>query len=250
MTSNRANSYLGTPPSPAAAVPTKWGTAQETRQAWENRSEPARLHAFKALGGPKLFTLPCKFRPNKLVVSKAADWKEATSSQVNTPPAPSFKGGKPATLKLELLFDTTDETDPDVRKQTDKLLQLVLKPDNQPRSHPPFCQFEWGSFLSFMGYVKDVSLTFLMFQPNGVPIRAEVSLTLNQIKDENLLSQNPTSRSEPRKTHVVVEGERLDWIAYQEYGDAAHWRHIARANGLRDPRDLRAGQILNLPALD
>jgi nucleoid-associated protein YgaU len=48
---------------------------------------------------------------------------------------------------------------------------------------------------------------------------------------------------------VVVEGQTLDWIAYQEYGSAAHWRHIADTNDLDDPRQLRSGQILNLVPL-
>jgi nucleoid-associated protein YgaU len=48
---------------------------------------------------------------------------------------------------------------------------------------------------------------------------------------------------------VVREGERLDWIAYQEYGRAAYWRHIAETNDLADPTDIRPGQILQLVPL-
>ena len=46
-----------------------------------------------------------------------------------------------------------------------------------------------------------------------------------------------------------VEGERLDWIAYQEYGNPRHWRHIADVNDLANPFDLRSGQVLKLTPL-
>jgi nucleoid-associated protein YgaU len=47
----------------------------------------------------------------------------------------------------------------------------------------------------------------------------------------------------------VVEGQTLDWIAYQEYGSPAAWRHIAETNSLDDPMNLTPGQILKLTPL-
>jgi nucleoid-associated protein YgaU len=41
----------------------------------------------------------------------------------------------------------------------------------------------------------------------------------------------------------------LDWIAYQEYGAPAYWRHIAETNNLDDPKALYPGQILKLVPL-
>ena len=39
------------------------------------------------------------------------------------------------------------------------------------------------------------------------------------------------------------------WIAYKEYGDPNHWRHIAQANGITNPMALRPGQVLNIVPL-
>ncbi|NJM39843.1 MAG: LysM peptidoglycan-binding domain-containing protein [Anaerolineae bacterium] len=44
-------------------------------------------------------------------------------------------------------------------------------------------------------------------------------------------------------------GETLDYIAYQHYGDAAQWRHIAQANNLLNPKNLRPGLVLKLTPL-
>jgi nucleoid-associated protein YgaU len=105
--------------------------------------------------------------------------------------------------------------------------------------------------LSKMSYVKKVEIDYTMFRADGTPLRAEVDLTLTEY-DLGWLSaipMNPTSMSEARKTWVVTEGQTLDWIAYQEYGNSIHWRHIAQVNHLTNPRDLRSGQILKLTPL-
>jgi nucleoid-associated protein YgaU len=43
---------------------------------------------------------------------------------------------------------------------------------------------------------------------------------------------------------MVKEGDTIDWIAFDEYGDCAMWRYIADTNGLDDPGRLRPGQVL------
>jgi nucleoid-associated protein YgaU len=168
----------------------------------------------------------------------------------------NFGGGNPATMSLELLFDTTDTGD-DVRtKYTDFLLGLLeidqnkKDENNNPVHEPPDCRLTWGSVLSLIVIVESVDLTFTFFLSNGTPVRATARLSLKQKIDEKQQSrQNPTSRSEARKTWIVHEGQRLDWIAYQEYGNPAHWRHIAETNDLADPGALQAGQILKLVPL-
>jgi nucleoid-associated protein YgaU len=111
---------------------------------------------------------------------------------------------------------------------------------------PPKVKFVWGDF-SFIAIVESVKVTFLMFRPDGTPVRAKAKVKMKQIEEETLHPpQNPTSRSAARKVWVVQEGQRLDWIAYQEYGDSAMWRYIAEINKLDNPMKLQPGQILDL----
>ena len=42
----------------------------------------------------------------------------------------------------------------------------------------------------------------------------------------------------------VNEGDTIDWIAFEEYGDSAMWRFIAETNNLDDPLRLKTGQVL------
>ena len=53
------------------------------------------------------------------------------------------------------------------------------------------------------------------------------------------------------RTHVVKKGDTLSTIAEQVYGTAGRWTDIYAANRdvLEDPDCIRAGQVLQLPAV-
>jgi nucleoid-associated protein YgaU len=203
--------------------------------------------------------IECQFNPTELTIKKSARWKAPD----NPPPARNapdldFGGGDPATFDLSLLFDTTRETsssDRDVRQYTNALLALtMLRKKSGKVLEPPLVRFSWGGFALFMAVVTEVEIKYTLFHGDGMPVRAraEVSFTQQDDTDDARLhgeAQNPTTRTESRKTHVVRAGERLDLIAYQEYGHPAHWRFLAEANDLQDPRLLEPGQILAIPAL-
>jgi nucleoid-associated protein YgaU len=47
----------------------------------------------------------------------------------------------------------------------------------------------------------------------------------------------------------VRRGDTLSSIAARHYNDPGLWRHIARANGISNPRVLTPGQVLRVPKL-
>jgi len=49
-------------------------------------------------------------------------------------------------------------------------------------------------------------------------------------------------------SYTVQRGDRLGDIALEFTGDIEHWKAIAASNGIEDPRDLRAGAVLRIPA--
>ena len=223
-----------------------------------DKPSPAEIHLFKQqTDTAKYDTIPCMFRPTEISISKSARWESPNKEDKGGDPKPqhnvphkNFSGGEAAKLTLELFFDTT-ATGKDVRGITDKLFSLVMiRKDTKKPPTAPYCRFVWGKITSFMSVVTAVSVKYALFLPDGTPVRAEASLSLEQALDETKLTgQNPTSFSDARKLRVVTEGETLDWIAYQEYGDPAQWRHIAQTNNLMNPQDLRSGQLLKLTPL-
>jgi nucleoid-associated protein YgaU len=193
----------------------------------------------------------CHFNPKEIEIKGRINWVKRPSIGSDFPNV-TFAGGDAQDMSIEFLFDSTESGD-DVRTSYGTLLEIAAVDPEQENQQtgvgePARCQFQWGRLLSFNAVIKDITQRFTLFKPDGTPLRARVTVVFSQV-GEQPRTQNPTSRSEPRKVHVVREGERLDWIAYQEYGAAAHWRHIAAANDIPDPADLRPGLALVLPPL-
>ena len=122
-----------------------------------------------------------------------------------------------------------------------------------PNPNPPMVTFQWGPpIFGFMYTVNLTSVTakYIRFHSSGIPIRAEVDLKM-QVQP-SLLSQlptNPTSGGQPgRSTHMLREGESLQSIAQTYYKRPGLWRKIAEINGITDPRRVRPGTTLYLPA--
>jgi nucleoid-associated protein YgaU len=210
--------------------------------------------------------IPCQFNPSSLKVTKPVNWhpedeghnqgggkkveQQSTKPLLNAPMM-VFGGGNSATFSLDLIFDTTGEGNTDVRTYTNQLLQLTLICSG--KESPPYVLFIWGEYSSFLSVVTRAEVTYTHFLGSGRPVRARANVTFTQASDTDggqLPSQNPTSLTEARKTHIVRQGERIDTLAYREYRSCARWRDIAEANGLDNPMDLRPGQILVIPQLD
>jgi len=198
--------------------------------------------------------IECKFRPKEYTVSKSNTWnmdrKEKETKGKNLPKA-EFGGGQPATLTMELFFDTYESGDDVREKYTNDIWDLMmvdekLKNPKTKKGEPPKCRFIWGNTMSFKAAITSISQKFTFFKPDGTPVRATLNVSFKQVEEGNVFPpQNPTTVSElGYKTRVVKEGETIDWIAYDEYGDPALWRLVADINGLEDPMRLKAGQAL------
>lgn len=211
--------------------------------------------------GKSISELECQFNPTSLTITKTVEWASAKSGdnkkeaqpQLNAPSL-EFGGGNPAEFSLDLIFDTTTMENQDVRGFTNRLLALTLMGAGDPKrseEDPPVVQFVWGEFILFIAVIKRVEINFTLFLASGVPVRARAKVNFTQCFDEDgkLAGQNPTTRTEARKTHVVQQGDRMDYLAYQEYGQPGLWREIALANDLDDPLDIQPGQILIIPRL-
>jgi nucleoid-associated protein YgaU len=82
-------------------------------------------------------------------------------------------------------------------------------------------------------------------------VRATLNVTFQEAeKSGKYPLQNPTTGGNPGyKARIVKEGDTLDWIAHEEYGDAAMWRFIADTNNINNPKILKPGQTLSIAPL-
>jgi nucleoid-associated protein YgaU len=198
--------------------------------------------------------IECLFNPAELAISKSTNWGNSAPPGVDAPNL-QFNGGGSASIALDLTFDTTNNGQ-DVSTHTSKLLKLLqVDPDlprgghNRNSGRPPWVRFHWGVLNSFQAVVQTMGVRFTYFSSSGRPLRAKVTMTLLQWKDEQTLPlQNPTSYTPTlHAIHIVRPGETLDRIAAVRFGDPSQWRLIAEANTIVDPLEVRAGTTLVVP---
>ncbi len=135
----------------------------------------------------------------------------------------------------------------DVRDYTKKVTKLLSVDSDKHR--PPELKIEWSS-LQFKGFLSKCEQRFTRFNERGNPVRAILACTFIEHRDvKKLFVANPLNSPDTTKYHTVRQGDSLWSLAAEEYGDASQWRAIAAANGLSNPRALRPGEMLVIPAL-
>ena len=230
--------------------------------------------------GKKFQDIKFQFNPTELSYDKGAQIAEIAIPGLDAP-LQQFIRGQAEKLTLELFFDSTDQgmgqQATSVTEKTDLFYQLIKI---EPKRHaPPICVFFWneqfpGSSLGkkadgnkqdqsstssnidygnqrrngFRCIVESVKQKFTLFSPEGVPLRATLTVSLREYKtlDEQLAHLNLTS---PDRTHshVLQSNETLSGVAAQFYQRPGDWRFIADSNAIEDPRRLTAGTFLTIP---
>ena len=200
--------------------------------------------------------IPCLFNPTTIQIAKSNSWSGDDAAGRNAPEL-IFEGGGSGTMSLDLIFDTTDDGSA-VTVHTNKLAAL-MSVDKELSDYdsatdtgrPQWVKFHWGDMHTFKAAITSMDLTFTYFSGAGVPLRANVSISLTQYEAEASWGpQNPTSGTPtPSRLHQVQRGETLDRISARHYKDSTKWRLIAEANGITDPLALKPGSILSIPRL-
>ena len=210
--------------------------------------------------------LDVQFNPTELTLDKAVQIAEIAIPGLDSPLV-QFVRGQNEKMSLELFFDTTEEgTGPgatSVTTKTDPFYSLVkIDPDTHA---PPICELFWNASFpgadllpaaggqrrnSFTFVVDSVKQKFTFFSPEGVPLRATLTLSLREYKtlDEQLAQLNLSS---PNRTHayVTVQGDTLARVAGRFYRKPVEWRAIADKNDIEDPRRLAVARVLTVPPI-
>lgn len=207
-------------------------------------------------GDPETRELRFMYNPAELTTSKSANWNRPQQQGARSAGRPQFTGAGPQTVQMEIWFDAWDADDADVTGSVMTLFEWT-KPTPQsiqrrlPR--PPVLGFEWGSnrvLTDLQVFLKTVNAKYVLFKPDGTPIRASATITLEEVP-EDPAGQNPTSGArESRRTRLLNEGDSLHSVAWHEYGDAGLWRGLAAFNDIDDPLRVAAGTRILVPTID
>ena len=199
--------------------------------------------------------IPVLWNPEEYTLNKDINYAQAAVPGL-TGPITQFVNGNMSTLEMELLVDSYEAHEEgatkvaaksDVRLLTDKITGLMAI--NSDTHAPPLLLFTWG-LLSFQCLLSRVSQRFIMFLPDGTPVRARLTVTFNEYMDPETAAQTPIKLTADYSKEVVVnENETLSLIAGKLYKNPQLWRPIAIFNRIDDPRSIRAGQRLRVPSL-
>lgn len=196
------------------------------------------------------------FNPEEYTQSAEVNYAQAAIPGLSAPVLQFVSGGA-GSLEMELLVDTYEEhrsgsrtvngAGADVRALTRRITGLM---EIEPSTHaPPVLIFAWGS-LAFTCVLARVSQRFLMFLPDGTPVRARLTVTFTEFRNVELEAKEiKRETADYSARHVVGQDESLSAIAAQVYGDPRLWRPIALRNTIDDPRALPAGTRLAIPPL-
>ncbi len=219
------------------------------------------------------------FNPSQLRYDNRADWRAAGT--IAQPIAAGyqrmeFQATPPATLTIDLFFDTYEGAPKsggggmleslraslvpdnpfaagtpsavDVKKHTAKVANLAHVQAELHR--PPVCVLQWGKTVLFRGVLSQLRQDYTFFLRDGTPVRATLGCTFMAYRTfDQSVADVELHSADVAKRRVVARGDSLSSIAAEEYNDAARWRDIARENGIDDPRALAPGRVLVIPRL-
>ena len=215
--------------------------------------------------------VPVQFNPETLKVSYANQVVPPTNT--GTPPSANddrgsatmqFVGRGTTKMSVQLWFDvnamlpTDKEGTTDVRTLTSEVVSLITPQDQgQQKFLPPQVRFLWGTF-QFDGIMESLEESLEFFSPDGVPLRASVTLGLSQQGIEfvppkpssgaggGLGSGGPVTPG-TRPLTPAAAGQTLQGLA-ASLGNGANWQSIAAANNIDNPRLLAPGQLIDMNA--
>jgi nucleoid-associated protein YgaU len=207
-------------------------------------------------GDPLTRELKFMYNPAELSTSKSSTWSRPQSRAASSATQPAFAGSNPQSVTMEIWFDSWDDPFADVTGKVKTLFEWTrpTRPSvDRGTPRPPVLRFEWGTstvLADFRGFLKSVNAKFVLFKPDGTPIRASCNLSLEEVPEEPA-RQNPTSGSlESRRTWLMNEGDSLASVAWREYRDANLWRGIAAFNAIDDPMRVQPGTRVLIPTAD
>jgi|SRR5580693_7696475 LysM repeat protein len=190
--------------------------------------------------------IPLRFNPTEYQIQKANNFAEIAIPGLESPPI-QFVRGASEKLTTEVLVDTSDTLE-DVRAKYVNSLRNLMNLNRELHA-PPIIRLTWDTEV-FRGVLDSLNVTYVLFTPQGIPLRAKLALSLKEYRPVDIqIKQNPTASPNFDKTYVVKRGDTLSSIAFAMYRDASVWRAIAQNNRILDPRALAPGTVLQLPSL-
>lgn len=188
--------------------------------------------------------------PNEITIAYEAEYDSAqgigtTNSRME------FKRLKPGDLSLTFFIDGTGANGRpcDVQERVEQFQLVTGYNGNVHRTN--YLKIGWGSLAIKRCVLKNASIAYKLFKPDGTPLRAVITAAFSDNSDDK--TRVAMARDESADlTHVrlVKAGDTLPRLCHEIYGDPGWYVRVARANELDDFRNLIPGTRLRFPPLE
>ena len=189
------------------------------------------------------------YNPKEYKLKKDNTFFEVPIPGLESPPLQYVRGGA-RTLTMELLADTSDTLKSVREMYVSKVEKLMDK--NYKLHAPPIVEFVWAD-QSFRGVLTSLEVLYVLFHSDGTPLRAQLTVAMKEYRTVEIQlkeAENQQTSPDVEKRYVVRAGETLSSISAAVFRDPAHWREIAFANDITDPRRVAPGTVLTVPRLE
>jgi len=187
------------------------------------------MASFKVLegGGAGGEAVDVQFNPTSLEYTLSNEFDSSAGNNS----ARQFVKKTSGKLAMTLVFDTTDDGS-DVRGKTERISRLLKPAKSGDKKFAPKVEFAWGTY-RFGGVIEQYKETIDFFSDTGVPLRANIALTLASQEVEFQSARNPPARVDRDlpADPVAAPAGTTPAQAAQAAGDPRAARGIAEASG-------------------
>lgn len=159
---------------------------------------------------------------------------------------------EPQTVNFEFYLDATGviEGIDSVADEIAKFMKIAYAYNGSIHS-PNYLHVVWGRALDFKCRLTNADVEYLLFDPDGTPLRAKVKVSLVEFVSAAELARR-ANKSSPDLTHarIAVAGDTLPLMCFRIYGDSRYYLEVARYNGFNDFRNLQPGTRVLFPPLE
>ena len=209
--------------------------------------------------------------PESYSINYSAVYKTKEQTSASSGYDPKWEKNLPRTMSFEFLFDGTGAIPSFDSKITSQLPQVsvvgnILSEITSRVSvsaqikffentvfnirgdtHVPnYLLINWGT-LVYKCRLTEMSMTYKLFSPEGVPLRATANATFMEVcRNED---KPPLESPDITHIHQVQEGDTLPLMSKRIYGDERYYIAVAQANTLVQFRNLKPGQEIYFPPI-
>lgn len=194
-----------------------------------------------------------QYNPKEFKFDKPVQWQPHDEQGVES--TLEFQKAQPASMAVDLYFDTTNDGG-DVRSTWVNQLLELTNPNVTPcdgeaaelgKQRPPRVSFIWGEF-ELIGVIEAVNVTYLMFGSDGTPLRAKVSVKMKEWTPDNSYSGGGGGSGYGTSQVKLVQLQAGQTITAVALANGTTAQAICDANGIDNAVDgAKAGDTLVIP---